>query len=62
MIKALSEIMTCKFSPKSPNLIAADMYNGVVAIYHIRIKGDKLIADSKLLSGKHIDPILYILN
>jgi len=37
MIKAPSKIMTCKISPKNPNLIAAGMYDGVVAIYDIRI-------------------------
>jgi len=57
IIKTPSKAMTCKFSPKSPNLIACGMYNGVVAIYDIRNKGDKPIADSKLLEGKHIDTV-----
>ena len=39
----LIEAITCKFSQQSPNLIATGMYNGVVAIYDIRTKGDKVI-------------------
>lgn len=49
--------MSCKFSQSSPNLIAAGCYNGVVAIYDIRIGGDKPVADSKLLPGKHLDVV-----
>jgi len=49
--------MTCQFSKSSPNLIATGCYNGVVAIYDIRVPGDKPVADSKLLPGKHLDAV-----
>lgn len=52
--------MTCKFSQSSPNLIATGCYNGVVAIYDIRVPGDKPVADSKLLTGKHLDVVWQV--
>ena len=56
-IKTSSRAMSCKFSPRNPNLIGVGMYDGVVAIYDIRNKGDKPIADSKELDTKHLDVV-----
>jgi len=57
IIKSSSKVMTCQFSKSSPNLIATGCYNGVVAIYDIRVPEDRPIADSKLLPGKHLDVV-----
>ena len=57
LIRTNSRAMTCKFSPRNPNLIGVGMYDGVVAIYDIRKKGDQPIADSKELDNKHLDAV-----
>ena len=57
IIKTSSRAISCKFSPRNPNLIGVGMYDGVVAIYDIRKKGDQPIADSKELDTKHLDAV-----
>lgn len=55
IIKTPSRVMSCKFSKTMPNLIATGWYNGVVAIYDIRVSGDRPIADSRTHPKKHLD-------
>lgn len=57
VIKTTSRAMNCRFSQRNPNLIGVGLYDGVVAIYDIRKKGDQPIADSKELDSKHLDAI-----
>ena len=57
IIKTPSRAMCCKFSPRNPNLIGVGFYDGIVAIYDIRKKGDQPIADSKELDTKHLDVV-----
>jgi len=57
IIKTASRAMTCKFSPRNPNLIGVGFYDGIVAIYDIRIAGDVPVADSKELDMKHLDAV-----
>lgn len=55
VIKTPSRVMSCKFSNSNPNLIATGWYNGVVAIYDIRLNGNKPIADTSTHEKKHLD-------
>jgi len=55
VIKTPSRVMSCKFSKSNPNLIATGWYNGVVAIYDIRLNGNKPIADTTTHEKKHLD-------
>lgn len=55
IIKTPTGIMSCQFSKQNPNIIAVGCYDGVVAIYDVRQKENKPIADSSEVEGKHID-------
>jgi WD40 repeat protein len=57
VIKTSSRAISCKFSPRNPNLIGVGLYDGVIAIYDIRKKGNQPIADSKELDLKHLDVV-----
>lgn len=57
VIKTSSRATSCKFSPRNPNLIGVGLYDGVIAIYDIRKKGNQPIADSKELDLKHLDVV-----
>ena len=46
IIETATGITSCKFSKRSPNLIATGTYDGIVAIYDVRKKGDKPVAES----------------
>eukprot|EP00359_Climacostomum_virens_P008697 CAMPEP_0204920000 /NCGR_PEP_ID=MMETSP1397-20131031/17134_1 /ASSEMBLY_ACC=CAM_ASM_000891 /TAXON_ID=49980 /ORGANISM="Climacostomum Climacostomum virens, Strain Stock W-24" /LENGTH=800 /DNA_ID=CAMNT_0052093647 /DNA_START=997 /DNA_END=3396 /DNA_ORIENTATION=- len=55
IIRTPTGIMSCQFSKQNPNIIAVGCYDGVVAIYDVRQKESKPIADSSEVAGKHID-------
>ena len=56
-ISADTGLVSCEFSRESPNLIATGSYDGIVALYDLRVAGNKPIADSSELPGKHIDTV-----
>lgn len=47
IITCPTRITTCKFSNDNPNLIACGTYDGVVAIYDIRKKDSKPVAENR---------------
>ena len=55
IIKTEHSITCCQFSKKSPHLIAVGDSHGNIAIYNVKNMGDKPIAESKDLEGKHMD-------
>jgi WD40 repeat protein len=55
-----TRITTCKFSNDNPNLIACGTYDGVVAIYDIRKKDSKPVAENREVLDKHSDAVWEI--
>jgi WD40 repeat protein len=55
IIRTPSGIMSCQFSQVNPNIIAVGCYDGVVAIYDVRQRENKPVADSREVEGRHID-------
>ena len=56
-IKTSTGLVSCEFSKRSPNLIATGSYDGIVSLYDLRVRGNKPIADSSEVPGKHIDTV-----
>ena len=56
-ITTATGLVSCEFSKRSPNLIATGSYDGIVSLYDLRIRGNKPIADSSEVPGKHIDTV-----
>eukprot|EP01135_Chromosphaera_perkinsii_P001570 Nk52_evm40s207 gene=Nk52_evmTU40s207 len=48
------------FSASQPNLLAAGLYDGTVAIYNVQSKSDTPLLDSQESTGKHSDPAWQI--
>jgi len=57
IIRAPSGILSCHFSKRNPNLIATGCQDGVVAIYDLRTKSDRPVAESSQMLEKHIDSV-----
>lgn len=57
IIRAPTGITSCMFSSRNPNLIATGSYDGVVAIYDVRKKDNKPVAESSQMLEKHIDTV-----
>ncbi len=57
IIKYPTRVTCCKFSQQNPNLLATGTYDGVVAIYDLRKKDGKPVAENKELKAKHSDAI-----
>ncbi|KAL4445579.1 hypothetical protein ABPG74_006130 [Tetrahymena malaccensis] len=57
IIKTKSRLTSCKFSEMNPNLLATGSYDGIVAIYDIRKKGNQPILCNDQTEGKHSDAI-----
>ncbi|KRX09068.1 WD40-repeat-containing domain [Pseudocohnilembus persalinus] len=62
IIKYPQRLTSCKFSSQNPNLLACGSYDGVVAIWDLRKKGDIPVAENgpqakKEIAGKHTDAI-----
>ena len=60
IITCPTRITTCKFSNDNPNLIACGTYDGVVAIYDIRKKDSKPVAENREVLDKHSDAVWEI--
>lgn len=57
IITAPTGITSCQFSRSNPHLIATGSYDGVVAIYDVRMKDNKPVADSSQMLKKHINTV-----
>lgn len=57
IIEAPTGLISCHFSKNNPSLIATGSYDGVVAIYDVRKKDNKPVAESSQMLEKHIDTV-----
>jgi len=60
IIKTPAGVTAIDFSASHPQLIAAGMYDGAIAVYDVRKRNPKPILDTGGLAGKHSDPVFQV--